>query len=289
MKQPHAPAQLLVALLLIAAGLLSHAAGEQTQLAVSPEVILKRLVVILTSISLLYFLVTRISRRLRNYYLEQEGIKKQGRNLFSILLVMMSVSAFGQSPAPEVALGWLKEGNQRFTEGRSAHPRQDVSRLKEVAKGQKPFATIVGCSDSRVPNEIIFDQGLGDLFIVRTAGQVSTYASWGSIEFAEEVLGSRLIVVLGHTQCGAVNAAITVPEVAGHIVTLINAIKPAVEKAREKDPDHLLDEAIRENVRMQVAQLRQLEPVLAKRVREGSLQIIGAVYDIHTGRVEFLN
>jgi carbonic anhydrase len=206
-----------------------------------------------------------------------------------VVLGLITLPALAQSPTPEVALAWLKEGNQRFTEGRSAHPRQDITRLKEVAKGQKPFATIVGCSDSRVPNEIIFDQGLGDLFIVRTAGQVSTYASWGSIEFAEEVLGSRLIVVLGHTQCGAVNAAITVPETAGHIVTLINAIKPAVDKAREKNPDHLLDEAIKENVRMQVAQLRQLEPVLARRVREGSLQIVGAVYDIHTGLVEFLN
>jgi carbonic anhydrase len=138
-----------------------------------------------------------------------------------------------------------------------------------------------------VPNEIIFDQGLGDLFIVRTAGQVSTYASWGSIEFAEEILGSRLIVVLGHTKCGAVNAAVTLPEVPGHIITLINAIKPAVERARLKDPSHLLDASVRENIRMQVEQLKALEPVLAKRVREKSILIIGALYDLDSGKVEF--
>lgn len=209
-------------------------------------------------------------------------------------LFCWAYSASGQTPAgvsPSRALEMLKEGNQRFVDGKPAKPRQDYSRLKEVATGQKPFATIVGCSDSRVPNEIIFDQGLGDLFIVRTAGQVSTYASWGSIEFAEEVLGTKLIVVLGHTQCGAVQAAVQLPEVPGHIVTLINAIKPAVEKAKEHEHDQhrLLSEAIRENVRMQVDQLKKLEPVLAKRVREGTLVIVGAVYDLSTGRVEFLD
>jgi carbonic anhydrase len=182
----------------------------------------------------------------------------------------------------------LQEGNKRFTTGKSVHPNQDLQRIKAVAEAQSPFATIVGCSDSRVPNEIIFDQGVGDLFIVRTAGQVSTYASWGSIEFAEEVLGTSLIVVLGHTQCGAVNAAVKLNEVPGHIVTLINAIKPAVESAREKHPDDLLDASIRENIKIQVKQLRSLEPVLAKRVREGSIKIIGALYHLETGKVEFL-
>ncbi len=205
------------------------------------------------------------------------------------LVVIEGTAQTTPAITPARALELLKEGNQRFVNGTPAKPRQDYSRLKEVANGQKPFATIVGCSDSRVPNEIIFDQGLGDLFIVRTAGQVSTYASWGSIEFAEEVLGAKLIVVLGHTQCGAVQAAVQIPDVPGHIVTLINAIKPAVEKAREKHPSNLLEESIRENVRMQVNQLKNLEPVLAKRVREGSLVIVGAVYDLNTGRVEFLD
>lgn len=195
---------------------------------------------------------------------------------------------FAQTSAEE-ALTKLKQGNERFVQGKSIRPHQDLNRIKEVAAAQSPFATIVGCSDSRVPNEIIFDQGVGDLFIVRTAGQVSTYASWGSIEFAEELLGTKLIVVLGHTQCGAVNAAVKLPEVPGHIVTLINAIKPAVEKAREQHPADLLDAAIRENIRLQVEQLKSLEPTLAKRVREGSVKILGALYHLDTGKVEFLN
>ncbi|MBS1507894.1 MAG: carbonic anhydrase [Bacteroidetes bacterium] len=201
---------------------------------------------------------------------------------------LSSLQGFCQtSTSPDEALIRLKEGNQRFVNGKSTKPRQDFMRIKEVAAGQKPFATIVGCSDSRVPSEIIFDQGLGDLFIVRTAGQVSTYASWGSIEFAEEILGTKLIVVLGHTNCGAVGAAVNLPEVPGHIVTLINAIKPAVEKVRKKSPDNLLNASIRENINMQVEQLKNLEPILAKRVKENSVKIIGALYDLESGKIEF--
>lgn len=210
-------------------------------------------------------------------------------SLFSaIVLIVINNAALAQTfVSPADALARLKEGNNRFVTGKSARPRQDFSRIKEVADSQYPFATIVGCSDSRVPNEIIFDQGLGDLFIVRTAGQVSTYASWGSIEFAEEILGTKLIVVLGHTKCGAVNAAVNLPDVPGHIITLINAIKPAVEQAKKKQPSVLLDAAIRENIMMQVEQLRSLEPVLARRVKEGSVRIVGALYDLNTGKVEF--
>lgn len=146
----------------------------------------------------------------------------------------------------------------------------------------------MGCSDSRVPNEIIFDQGLGDLFIVRTAGQVSAYASWGSIEFANAVLGAKVIVVLGHTKCGAVAAACKVPEVPGHIVTLINAIKPAAELARHQH-GNTIEDAVKINVAMQVKQLQGLEPVLSKAVSKGDLLIVGAVYDLETGLVEFLS
>ena len=209
-------------------------------------------------------------------------------NFLLVLFSLISLASIGQARiSPNDALQKLKDGNQRFITGKSTKPRQDFNRIKEVSTGQNPFATIVGCSDSRVPNEIIFDQGLGDLFIVRTAGQVSSYASWGSIEFAEEMLGSKLIIVLGHTKCGAVNAAVTIPEVPGHIITLINAIKPAVERAKQKDPSHLTETAISENIHMQVEQLKALEPVLAKRVREGSILIIGALYDLDSGKVEF--
>ena len=208
-------------------------------------------------------------------------------SIFSIMLLITS-TCFGQDKVSHLeAIKKLKEGNIRFVTGKSVRPRQDINRIKEVSMGQNPFATIVGCSDSRVPNEIIFDQGLGDLFIVRTAGQVSTYASWGSIEFAEEVLGSKLIVVLGHTKCGAVNAAVTLPEAPGHIITLINAIKPAVERAKLKGVNNLLDASIKENIIMQVEQLKVLEPILSKRVKEGSVKIIGAIYDLETGKVDF--
>lgn len=217
-------------------------------------------------------------------------MKKRTRNLImmlsSFVFLSTGIISYSQIP-PNEALRLLQEGNVRFVEGKSIKPRQDINRIKEVASGQKPFAIIVGCSDSRVPNEIIFDQGLGDLFIVRTAGQVSAAASWGSIEFAEEVLGAKLIVVLGHTKCGAVAAAVNVPEVPGHIVTLINAIKPAAAKVMGM-PGDPVENAIKENVRMEVAQLRNLEPVLAKRVREGSIKIVGGVYNLDTGKVEWL-
>ncbi len=217
------------------------------------------------------------------------------KNVLPIALVLTTLIAghhvaYAQEKVSiDDAMKRLHEGNQRFRQGKSIKPHQDFQRIKELAGGQSPFATIVGCSDSRVPNEIIFDQGLGDLFIIRTAGQVSTFASWGSIEFAEEILGTKLIVVLGHTQCGAVGAAVRLPEVPGHIVTLINAIKPAVLKAKEKQPSDLLDAAIRENILMQVEQLKNLEPVLAKHVRDNSIKIVGALYHLETGEVEFLN
>lgn len=189
---------------------------------------------------------------------------------------------------PEAALKALLDGNARFVAGKTVRPRQDAARLKETSTGQKPFAIIIGCSDSRVPSEIIFDQGLGDLFIIRTAGQVSSYASWGSIEFAEAVLGARLILVLGHTKCGAVKAAVELPKVPGHIVTLINEIKPAVERAKGI-PGNLIENAVRENVHMQVEKLTHLEPLLAEGVREGKLKIVGGIYDLETGKVSLVS
>lgn len=189
---------------------------------------------------------------------------------------------------PRIALKKLMGGNRRFVEGKSLRPRQDSVALHSTENGQKPFAVIVGCSDSRVPNEIIFDQGVGDLFIVRTAGQVMAEASYGSIEFAHLALGSKLIVVLGHQKCGAVDAAIQRPDnPPGHIVTLINAIKPAAEKSKFMAGDRL-DNAIRQNVIEQVAELRGLESVLSKRYQNGEILIVGAVYNLSTGKVEFL-
>lgn len=192
---------------------------------------------------------------------------------------------------PYYGLKKLIYGNKRFAENKSIKPRQTDADLKNNELGQKPFATIIGCADSRVPNEIIFDQGVGDLFITRTAGQVMAEASYGTIEYATEVLQTRLIVVLGHESCGAVQAAMKLPSnPPGHVVTLINAIKPAslIAKSAAKNPDEALDIAVRQNVIEQVKLLRGLEPVLAKRSERGEVLIVGAVYNLHTGRVEFI-
>lgn len=189
---------------------------------------------------------------------------------------------------PRLGLKKLMGGNRRFVEEKSIKPRQDAQTIKKLEFGQAPFATIVGCSDSRVPNEMIFDQGLGDLFIIRTAGQVSAAASYGSMEFATLKLKTKLIVVLGHTECGAVAAAVQRPEnVPGHIVTLINEIKPAVAKCSHL-PGDPVNNAVRQNVIDQVNSLRDLEPILHKKYVDGEILIVGAVYDIHTGKVEFL-
>jgi carbonic anhydrase len=189
---------------------------------------------------------------------------------------------------PYFALQKLTGGNRRFTESRSIYPRQNPALIKKLASGQSPFATIVGCSDSRVSAEILFDQGFGDLFIVRTAGQVMAEASYGTLEYGYLALKTKLIVVLGHTNCGAVEAAVKRPEnPPGHIVSLINAIKPAAIAAK-KMPGNVLDNAIRLNVINQVNHLRQLEPVLSKNYEEGKLLIVGAVYDLGTGKVTFL-
>ncbi len=189
---------------------------------------------------------------------------------------------------PYYAVQKLQGGNKRFQEGRSIHPRQDPVLIKLLSEGQKPFATIVGCSDSRVSGEILFDQGFGDLFVARTAGQVMAEASYATIEYAYLILKTKLVVVLGHTNCGAVDAALkNTQNPPGHIVTLINAIKPAAIEAK-KHKDNVLQRAVELNVMNQVNELRELESVLSKGYYEGDLLIVGAVYDLATGKVVFL-
>lgn len=193
---------------------------------------------------------------------------------------------------PYYGLKKLIYGNKRFAENKSISPRQTDADLKNNELGQSPFAVIIGCADSRVPNEIIFDQGVGDLFITRTAGQVMAEASYGTIEYAVVALDTRLIVVLGHESCGAVTAAVKRPEnPPGHVVTLINAIKPAALRAEEmtESKDEMLDAAIRENVIEQVNLLRGLEPVMSRKYENGEILIVGAVYNLHTGKVEFID
>lgn len=192
---------------------------------------------------------------------------------------------------PYYALQKLQGGNMRFMEDRSIYPRQEREAIYNLAKGQTPFATIVGCSDSRVSSEILFDQGFGDLFITRTAGQVTAQSSYGTMEYAILELDTKLIVVLGHSKCGAVQAAIKLPEnPPGHVVTLINAIKDAARTAQEVEgsEDEKLERAVRKNVVNQVNHLRDLEPVLSRKYESGEILIVGAVYDLSLGQVVFL-
>lgn len=192
---------------------------------------------------------------------------------------------------PYYGLKKLIYGNRRFVDNRRVSPRQSDEDLKNSSLGQKPFATIIGCADSRVPNEMIFDQGVGDLFITRTAGQVMAEASYGTIEYATVALNTKLIVVLGHESCGAVTAAMKLPEnPPGHVVTLINAIKPAALKAKKEGASEKeqLDITVKANVLEQVKLLRNLEPVLSRKFEKGETLIVGAVYKLSTGQVEFI-
>jgi len=189
---------------------------------------------------------------------------------------------------PYYALQKLIGGNRRFQQARSIHPRQDPALIERLSQGQSPFATIVGCSDSRVSSEILFDQGFGDLFVSRTAGQVMAEATFATIEYAYLVLQTKLVVVLGHSSCGAVGAAIKRPEdPPGHIVTLINAIKPAALEIQNMKGD-TLDNAVRQNVINQVNLLRGLESVLSRAYDNGNILIVGAVYNLSTGKMEVL-
>lgn len=193
------------------------------------------------------------------------------------------------SPDPASALSMLARGNQRYVAGKPAHPHQSsVLRHQLSAKGQHPFAAILSCADSRVPPELIFDEGLGDLFVVRVAGNIVDDAVIGSMEYAAEHLHVPLIVVLGHTQCGAVEA--TIQGGTGHhshIDALVNAIKPAVEQASH-EAGSLHYNAVRDNVLLAVKQLRESEPILSALEKQGKLKIVGAIYDIDKGAVTFL-
>jgi len=217
--------------------------------------------------------------------------------------------------SPAEAISRLKEGNGRFTAGNPRHPHESVDernyiaansyenagtislgmtseqaakRRAQLANSQHPFAIILSCSDSRVPPEIVFDEGLGDLFIVRVAGNVLNDEGLGSIEYGVEVLGARLIVVLGHSSCGAVDAAMkTVAakgKAPGHIQSLVTAIKPVVDSTPKAD----LETMTKANAKHVVDALRSSAPILKARVDSGEVKVIGGYYTLDTGAVTFL-
>jgi carbonic anhydrase len=187
----------------------------------------------------------------------------------------------------EKALKTLQEGNSRYIASRSTHPDQSAARRREIATGQHPFAVVLGCADSRVPPEVIFDQGLGDLFTVRVAGNIASAEVLGSIEYAVEHLHVPLVVVLGHEKCGAVAATAHHESGFFHVSSLVRVIEPAVEEAKTQ-PGDLIHNAVACNIRNGVRTISSATPELKKLIEEGKLRVIGADYDLESGRVELL-
>lgn len=214
--------------------------------------------------------------------------------IIALLFVpLLAFAAPPQKPAPaptsETALARLMKGNQRYVAHRKIRPDNTVRHRRNLAvHGQHPFAVILGCADSRVPPEFVFDQGLGDLFVVREAGNIVDDDVLGSIEYAVEHLHTPLVMVLGHEKCGAVTAAVEGGEAPGHIKFLVEAIRPAaVESAGE--PGDRVHNCMVANARRMARQIRESEPLLREAVASGRLKIVAATYDLTTGAVTILN
>jgi carbonic anhydrase len=186
------------------------------------------------------------------------------------------------------ALDQLKTGNQRFVEGASQHPHCTPERRTELTAGQRPFATVITCADSRVPVELLFDQGLGDVFVIRVAGNIADDAVLGSIEYASLHLGVNLIVVMGHQSCGAVGAAVDGSSTGTHIDSLIDAIRPAVERATNEGEEDLLERSVRHNATMVADQIRSSDPVLSG-LEPSGVVVTPAYYDLGSGEVDWLS
>ena len=187
--------------------------------------------------------------------------------------------------SPEAALQQLIDGNRRFSEGRMTSFAEDIELLKaKTVEKQEPFAAVLSCADSRVPVELIFDQSIGHVFVTRVAGNIATSAIIASLEYGAAVLGTSAIVVLGHANCGAVQASIAAKAVPGQISALYPYIRPAVDQAGSD-----LAEAIKANARIQAALLRQSSPVLAEQIKQNRLKVVAGFYDLSTGIVSLLD
>jgi carbonic anhydrase len=218
--------------------------------------------------------------------------------------VSLAPAAFAAAPpvdnaappslTPQQALERLKQGNRDFLAGRTIAPDVRGRRRLEIARAQHPFAVLVSCSDSRVPPEVLFGRGLGELFIIRNAGNTLDTVAMGSLEYAVAELNVPLVVVMGHERCGAVAAAVAVVEngatFPGSIGRMVEPIVPAVLQAKRRATPDLLDASVRENVRRTVGRLREFsEPMVLDRIRAGRLRVIGARYDLDDGRVDFFD
>jgi carbonic anhydrase len=215
-------------------------------------------------------------------------MKRRSFNLTLLVIIFLrswaaAADPAGPSVAPAEALGRLKAGNERFAQSKVSTGKPVAERRAATAQEQHPFAVIVGCADSRTAPEIIFDQNIGDLFVIRTAGNLVDDYALGSIEYAVEHLGARLVVVLGHERCGAVTAALSGGSAPGHINSLVRDIQPAVAASKGKEGDALTN-AIHENDAEVAAKVRKQAELgeLASQVR-----IVEGYYDLDTGKVEW--
>ena len=196
----------------------------------------------------------------------------------------------------KTALERLRQGNARFVSDRRGQAAVDGARRREVADTQEPFAIILGCSDSRVPAELVFDQGLGDLFVIRVAGNIVAPSQVGSVEFAAERFATRLVVVLGHSQCGAIQATLEqlarpTSDQSRNLRSIVDRVRPSVESLLAaglgRNREALVHEAVRANVRASVDHLRHGSDVLEQLIRTQGLRVVGAEYSLETGVVEF--
>jgi carbonic anhydrase len=203
----------------------------------------------------------------------------------SVVALVLAAEHPAASVSADAALAKLKEGNLRFASSEVSRSKPTAARRAETAQEQHPFAIILGCADSRTAPELIFDQNLGDLFVIRTAGNLVDDHALGSIEYAVAHLGARLVVVLGHQRCGAVKAALESDHAPGHIESLVRDIQPAVKAAKGK-PGDALSATVTENARQVAAQIKAKAALgdLAKEVR-----IVSAVYDLDTGKIDWAN
>ncbi len=212
------------------------------------------------------------------------------RLFFSAVVIAISVGfAFASSQQGGDSLGKLMDGNKRYVTGAFAQKDVGEARRKELTGGQKPFAIVVTCSDSRVVPEIIFDEGLGDIFVVRVAGNVLDPIALGSIEYAAEHLHAPLLVLMGHEQCGAVSAALDAKgEPEGNIGSIMKKIMPAIKKAKAKggSRDDVLNNAIKENVVLSYKAVRDQSPILRHLIDKGELRVVAGVYHLASGDVE---
>ena len=206
-------------------------------------------------------------------------------SIVSTRAVIAAVSAPTMSAADGLKL--LLEGNQRFINGKLEHPNQSVERRTEVAKGQHPFAAVLACSDSRTSPEIIFDRGLGDIFVARVAGNVADQVVIESLDYSVKHLGVRVVMILGHNRCGAVTAAVQGHEDEGDVGPMLSELRLAVEASKGK-PGNPVENAVRENVKIVMKKLAD-SPELAAMVKSGELKIVGGIYDLDTGKIEMLN